>query len=51
VFVTVLGMTILPLAASKLWRNDPALRNCGGEQIARHAVALLVQGIGAKKTA
>ncbi|HEY2022613.1 TetR/AcrR family transcriptional regulator [Paraburkholderia sp.] len=51
VFVTVLGMTILPLAASKLWRNDPARRKLGGDEIARHAVALLVQGIGANGSA
>ncbi len=49
VFVTLLGMTILPLATSKLWHNDPLRRNLGGEEIARHAVALLVQGIGPKK--
>jgi AcrR family transcriptional regulator len=49
VFVTLLGMTILPLAASKLWRNDPERRNLGSAEIARHAVALLVQGIGPKK--
>ena len=49
VFVTLLGMTILPLATSKLWRNDPVRRNIGGEEIARHAVALLVQGIGPRK--
>ena len=42
-------MTILPLATSKLWRNDPARRNIGGAEIARHAVALLVQGIGPRK--
>jgi AcrR family transcriptional regulator len=46
VFVTLLGLTILPLATLKLWRNDPLRRNIGGEEIARHAVALLVQGIG-----
>lgn len=49
VFVTLLGLTILPLATSKLWCNDPVRRSIGGEQIARHAVALLVQGIGPKK--
>ncbi|MFM0732053.1 TetR/AcrR family transcriptional regulator [Paraburkholderia sediminicola] len=49
VFVTLLGLTILPLATSKLWRNDPMRRNIGGEEIARHAVALLVQGIGPSK--
>lgn len=49
VFVTLLGLTILPLATSKLWRNDPVRRNIGGKEIARHAVALLVQGIGPGK--
>ncbi|RKE39301.1 TetR family transcriptional regulator [Paraburkholderia sp. BL23I1N1] len=49
VFVTLLGLTILPLAASKLWRNDPMRRNIGGAEIARHAVALLMQGIGSGK--
>ncbi|WP_267939967.1 TetR/AcrR family transcriptional regulator [Paraburkholderia sp. HD33-4] len=49
VFVTLLGMTILPLATSKLWRNDPLRRNIGGAEIARHAVALLLQGIGPGK--
>jgi len=49
VFVTLLGLTILPLATSKLWREDPMRCNVGGEEIARHAVALLVQGIGPKK--
>jgi AcrR family transcriptional regulator len=49
VFVTLLGMTILPLATSKLWRNDPLRCNIGAAEIARHAVALLVQGIGPSK--
>ncbi|MGF6774324.1 AcrR family transcriptional regulator [Paraburkholderia sp. GAS199] len=46
VFVTLLGLTVLPLATSKLWRNDPMRATVGGAEIARHAVALLVQGIG-----
>jgi AcrR family transcriptional regulator len=49
VFVSLLGLTILPLATSKLWRNDPVRRKVGGEEIARHAVALLTQGIGPRK--
>jgi hypothetical protein len=49
VFVTVLGLTVLPLATSKLWRNDSKRRQIGGEEIARHAAALLTQGIGPKK--
>ncbi|WP_094782897.1 TetR/AcrR family transcriptional regulator [Paraburkholderia ribeironis] len=50
VFVTLLGLTILPLATLKLWRNDPLRCKIGGAEIARHAVALLVQGIGPNKT-
>ncbi len=49
VFITLLGLTILPLATSNLWRDDPLRRDIGGDEIARHAVALLVQGIGPKK--
>ncbi|MFM0737605.1 TetR/AcrR family transcriptional regulator [Paraburkholderia xenovorans] len=49
VFVTLLGMTILPLATSKLWGNDPARCKIGSAEIARHAVALLVQGVGPRK--
>ncbi|MGY6257406.1 TetR/AcrR family transcriptional regulator [Paraburkholderia caledonica] len=48
-FVTLLGLTLLPLATSKLWRRDPKRRLIGGDEIARHAVALLVQGISPKK--
>ena len=48
-FVTLLGLTLLPLATSKLWRSDPRRRQIGGEEIARHAIAVLVQGIGPKK--
>lgn len=48
VFVSLLGLTILPLATSKMWRNDPARREIGAAEIARHAIALLVQGVGPK---
>jgi AcrR family transcriptional regulator len=49
VFVSLMGLTLLPLATLKLWRNDPLRRNIGGEEIARHAVALLLQGVGPKR--
>jgi AcrR family transcriptional regulator len=44
VFVSIFGLTVLPLATSK-WREarEPRLT---GEQIARHAVALITHGIG-----
>jgi AcrR family transcriptional regulator len=46
VFLTLLGLTILPLATSKMWRNDPVRRSLSPDDIARHAVALLVHGVG-----
>lgn len=45
VFLTLLGLTILPLATSKMWRNDPVRRSLTPDDIARHAVALLVNGV------
>ncbi len=46
VFLSLLGLTILPLATSKMWRNDPVRRQITAEDIARHAVALLTHGVG-----
>ncbi|WP_096723147.1 TetR/AcrR family transcriptional regulator [Paraburkholderia acidicola] len=46
VFLTVLGLTILPLATSKMWRNDPVRKSLTADDIARHAVALLTHGAG-----
>jgi AcrR family transcriptional regulator len=45
-FVSVLGLTILPLAASNAWRNDPARSRLTADDIARHALALLTRGVG-----
>ncbi|HLX03025.1 MAG TPA: TetR/AcrR family transcriptional regulator [Trinickia sp.] len=49
VFPTLLGITLLPLAASTIWRADPERRQIGTDEIARHAIALLTNGIGARK--
>jgi AcrR family transcriptional regulator len=49
VFLTLLGLTILPLATSKMWRNDPVRRSLSADDIARHAVALLVHGLGPQR--
>ena len=46
VFLSLLGLTILPLATSREWRNDPLWRQVSAHDIARHAIALLVQGVG-----
>jgi AcrR family transcriptional regulator len=45
-FVSILGLTILPLAASNAWRNDPARSRLTADDIARHAIALLTHGVG-----
>ncbi|MFC0396913.1 TetR/AcrR family transcriptional regulator [Paraburkholderia rhizosphaerae] len=45
-FVSILGLTILPLAASNAWRNDPARNRLTAADIARHALALLTNGVG-----
>lgn len=42
VVVSVLGTTLLPLAASRLWQRIPILQGVTREDIARHAEALLV---------
>jgi AcrR family transcriptional regulator len=49
VFPTLLGITLLPLAASAFWRSDPERRQIGTNEIARHAIALLTNGIGPRK--
>jgi AcrR family transcriptional regulator len=46
VFLSLLGLTVLPLATSKEWRHDPVRRQISADDIARHAIALLVQGVG-----
>ncbi|WP_028217916.1 TetR/AcrR family transcriptional regulator [Paraburkholderia oxyphila] len=44
-FQSLLGLTLLPLATAHVWRNDLVPRRVGAEEIARHAVALMTQGI------
>jgi AcrR family transcriptional regulator len=45
-FQSLMGLTLLPLATSRLWRNDPDKRQLGAREIARHAVALITGGVG-----
>ncbi|WP_206995331.1 TetR/AcrR family transcriptional regulator [Trinickia mobilis] len=49
VFPTLLGLTLLPLAASTFWRSDPQRRQIGTDEIARHAIALLTNGIAPRR--
>jgi TetR/AcrR family transcriptional regulator len=48
-FISIFGLTIVPLIASQSWRNDPLREKLGPADIARHAVALLSQGVAPKK--
>jgi AcrR family transcriptional regulator len=45
VFLSVIGLAILPLATSAMWRHDPARRQLTADDIARHAIALLTHGV------
>jgi TetR/AcrR family transcriptional regulator len=44
-FLSLLGLTILPLTAVKTWRDDPVRSQLGANEIARHAIALLGHGV------
>lgn len=45
-FQSLLALALFPLATSGVWRNEPARRGLGPREIARHAVALITEGIG-----
>ncbi|SEI40128.1 TetR/AcrR family transcriptional regulator [Achromobacter sp. NFACC18-2] len=49
VFLSILGLTLLPLATSTLWRriwqDDPVAQSIDNEAIAAHAIAMLTGGL------
>lgn len=49
VFLSILGLTLLPLATSNLWRriwqDDPVAQSINNEAIAAHAIAMLTGGL------
>ncbi|MBD8871612.1 TetR/AcrR family transcriptional regulator [Rhodanobacter sp. DHB23] len=45
VIMTIQGLTIMPLIASKAWQGDPVRARLQPADIARHAVAILAHGI------
>jgi TetR/AcrR family transcriptional regulator len=49
VFISVIGNTLLPLAASRLWQQVPLLQGIGREHVARHAEALLVSAFSRRR--
>ena len=44
-FISIFGLTIMPLIASKAWQSDPPRPKLGAADIARHAVANLSHGV------
>jgi AcrR family transcriptional regulator len=44
-FMSILGLTVMPLIAIKAWQSDPHRSKLGPADIARHAVAILSHGI------
>jgi TetR/AcrR family transcriptional regulator len=47
-FITIFSLTILPLIATKAWQSDPLRPTLDTADIARHAVAVLSNGVGPK---
>jgi AcrR family transcriptional regulator len=45
VFVSVIGLTLLPLATMNIWQQVPLLQGVQHKQVAQHAEALLLQGL------
>ena len=45
VFMSVIALTLLPLATVRHWGRLPPLRGIGDDEIARHAEALLLEGL------
>ena len=49
VFISILGLTIMPLIAVSSWHTDPSRPKLQPSAVARHAIALLSQGVGPKR--
>jgi AcrR family transcriptional regulator len=45
VMISLIGLTLLPLATMNIWRSVPLLKGITKESLARHAEALLVHGL------
>lgn len=47
--VSLLGLTTLPLAALRRWKDDPLVAQVDAQAVARHAVAVLTHGVGSER--
>jgi AcrR family transcriptional regulator len=46
--ITIFGLTIVPLIATKTWQNDPLRPKLDSADIARHAIAVVSSGVSPK---
>jgi AcrR family transcriptional regulator len=44
-FVSILGLTLFPLAVAKIWKHFPTLKEVGNREVAGHAISLLLYGL------
>lgn len=51
VFLSVLGITLLPLATLRVWKEIPFLQHVDRDDVARHAEALLVSAFSPRRSA
>ena len=49
VFISILGLTLMPLIAVSSWHTDPSRPKLAPADVARHAVAILSNGLGPKR--
>lgn len=48
-FVSIMGLTMFPLAVSKIWKQFPTLKELGNSGVANHAISLLLYGLSGER--
>jgi len=48
--MSIVGLTLLPLAAAKIWNRVPNLEGLGKDELSRHVTELLMHGIASPST-
>lgn len=49
IMTSILSLTVLPMTALRKWKDDPARKHIGPDDITRHALALLEHGLAPAK--
>ncbi len=44
-YMSIVGLTLLPLASAKIWSRIPTLEGLGTDELTRHVTAILMHGI------